>query len=206
MPETKVSWTRERLEYLLTLIAETYVKQENGKGLSANDFTTALLNKLNNIETGAEVNAIETVSLNGTGLSPDANRNVNISLAAYARLANPEFTGVPTAPTPTTATNTQQVATTAFVHSAVDAAIAGLKGIQQVFVQNYASLPVVGDSSKIYYVANGSNGDNMYDEYVWLEGKNGYEKRGSADVDLSGYMRTADWPIITENEIDAFFS
>jgi len=206
MAETKISWSKERLEYLLTLIADTYVKKENGKGLSTNDFTAALLNKLNSVETDAEVNAIESISLNGANVEPDSNKNVNISLAAYAHLANPEFTGVPTAPTPTAATNTQQVATTAFVHSAVDAAIAGLKGIQQVFVPNMSSLPVVGDSSKIYYVANGSSGTNTYDEYVWLEGKNGYEKKGSADVDLSGYMKTADWPIITENEIDAFFS
>ena len=206
MAETKISWTKERLEYLLTLIANTYVQKISGKELSTNDFTDALLAKLNGIQEGADANIINTLSVNGTVVPADVNKNVNIVLTAYAKLANPEFTGVPTAPTAATVTNSTQVATTAFVHSAVDDAIAGLKGIQQVFVPRFDDLPLVGNSSKIYYVPNGSSGLNSYDEYVWLEGKNGYEKKGSADVDLSGYMRTADWPIITEQEITAFFN
>lgn len=36
----------------------------SGKGLSTNDFTTALLNKLNGIETGAQVNKIESIKVN----------------------------------------------------------------------------------------------------------------------------------------------
>ena len=42
-----------------------------------------------------------------------------------APLASPGFTGTPTAPTASTSTNTTQIATTAFVHSAIDAAQVG---------------------------------------------------------------------------------
>lgn len=47
---------------------------------STNKFTNASnLSKLSGIESGAEVNTIETISLNGTPVTPDANRNVNIA-------------------------------------------------------------------------------------------------------------------------------
>lgn len=44
-----------------------------------NNFTDALLAKLNGIETGAQVNKIETISRNGTAL-PITNKNVNIEV------------------------------------------------------------------------------------------------------------------------------
>lgn len=44
----------------------------------------------------------------------------------FAALASPNFSGVPTAPTPAAATSTGQLATTAFVHNAITAATAGV--------------------------------------------------------------------------------
>lgn len=46
-----------------------------------NNFTDTLKNKLDNIASGAEVNAIETVKVNGTALTPDSNRAVNVPAA-----------------------------------------------------------------------------------------------------------------------------
>ena len=43
-----------------------YVQTETGKSLSTNDFTTAEKAKLGGIETGAQVNKIENVSIDGT--------------------------------------------------------------------------------------------------------------------------------------------
>lgn len=43
-----------------------------------NNYTTGEKTKLSGIETGAEVNSIETVKVNGTALTPDADRAVNI--------------------------------------------------------------------------------------------------------------------------------
>lgn len=46
-----------------------------------NNFTDAEKAKLAGIEAGAEANVIETVRLNGTALTPDADKTVNITLA-----------------------------------------------------------------------------------------------------------------------------
>lgn len=45
------------------------VDTESGKGLSTNDYTTAEKNKLAGIDTGANVNVIESVKVNGTALT-----------------------------------------------------------------------------------------------------------------------------------------
>ena len=55
------------------------VDKEEGKGLSTNDFTTTEKNKLNGIENDADVNVIESISVNGIPLSI-TNKNVNILL------------------------------------------------------------------------------------------------------------------------------
>jgi len=62
-------------------LASEKVDKETGKGLSVNDFTDILKDKLDGIEAGAEVNDIDTVKVNGTALTPDVNKAVNIELA-----------------------------------------------------------------------------------------------------------------------------
>ena len=52
-----------------------------GYGLSQNDFTNALKSKLDGIASGAEVNTIVGVQVDGTDLTPDANRKVNVILS-----------------------------------------------------------------------------------------------------------------------------
>ena len=64
------------LEYFFDLIYLKYlqfigtsVQQEAGKGLSSNDYTTTEKNKLSGIASGAQVNVIETVKVNGSALT-----------------------------------------------------------------------------------------------------------------------------------------
>lgn len=61
------------------------VNTEAGKGLSTNDFTTPLLEKLNGIEAGAEVNVIESISLNSVPLEI-SDKAVNIPIATTGAL------------------------------------------------------------------------------------------------------------------------
>lgn len=64
----------------------TCVQQEAGKGLSTNDYTTAEKSKLSGIATGAQVNVIESVKVNGSALTV-TNKAVDItvpSLNGYA--------------------------------------------------------------------------------------------------------------------------
>lgn len=72
-----------------TEVDATYVKKENGKGLSTNDYTTDEKSKLEGIEAGAEINVIESVSVNGSALQPEA-KGVNIDIASPIATAKNE--------------------------------------------------------------------------------------------------------------------
>lgn len=52
----------------------------SGKGLSTNDYTTNEKNKLLGIAEGADVSTIKSISKNGTALSIDSNKNINIEV------------------------------------------------------------------------------------------------------------------------------
>ena len=70
---------QNKIEGLAEALANK-VDAEEGKGLSANDFTNDLKTKLDAIEAGAQVNVIENVSMNGEALVI-AEKGVNIPLA-----------------------------------------------------------------------------------------------------------------------------
>ena len=69
----------------LTDALASKVNAEEGKGLSENDFTDTLLEKLNGIEAGAEVNVIESISLNSVPLEISG-KAVNIPIATTGAL------------------------------------------------------------------------------------------------------------------------
>ena len=60
-------------------VAEGKVDKEEGKGLSENDFTDGYKSKLDGIEDGAQVNAIEVVKRNGVAL-PVADKAVDVAV------------------------------------------------------------------------------------------------------------------------------
>ena len=64
-------------------LVSTKVDKVNGKGLSTNDYTTAEKTKLAGIATGAQVNVIEGVQVNGTSLTP-TNKIVNVPVMTGA--------------------------------------------------------------------------------------------------------------------------
>lgn len=64
------------------------VDKVSGKGLSANDYTDADKGKLDNIESGAEVNLIESVKVDGSALTIDATKAVDIPLASATASGN----------------------------------------------------------------------------------------------------------------------
>ena len=65
-------------------------------------------------------NALKTVS--GTEID-DEFSSIQTSVATKANLSAPTFTGIPAAPTPATATNSTQIATTAFTQAAIVAGV-----------------------------------------------------------------------------------
>ena len=73
------------------LIADK-VDKVSGKGLSTEDYTTTEKTKLSGIEDSADVNIIETIKVNGTALTPDANKAVDITIGAAAEYTIAEVT------------------------------------------------------------------------------------------------------------------
>ena len=84
----KTIWQKvnDNFEALFTEAAkiENKVDKVAGKGLSENDYTTAEKTKLAGIATGAQVNVIESVKVDGAVL-PVSEKSVNIDLSAYAK-------------------------------------------------------------------------------------------------------------------------
>ena len=65
----------------LSILLSKYVLKEKGKGLSSNDFTDADLAKLNSIENGAQVNTLETLTVNGgEKIYPTEDKNINLAI------------------------------------------------------------------------------------------------------------------------------
>lgn len=165
-----------------------------------NNLTDTLLTKLNGIAEGATKITVDT-ALSDSSTNPVQNKVIDTALGLKAPLASPTFTGVPKAPTAAAGTDTTQIATTAFVKTAVANAIAGVTSITYQVV---ASLPASGENGVIYLVSHSHGTGDAYDEYIWVGSS--FEKIGNTDIDLSGYMLKTDMIAITTSEIDALFA
>lgn len=139
-----------------------FVAKEPGKALSTNDYTTAEKQKL----AGLTPTKIDIVKLNGSPLSPDGSKAINIDLSTYA------------------------------LKSAVTQEIAqAVSGIKQFEAQVVESLPPTGTAGILYMVPNSGSGQNVYDEYLWINGK--YETLGKREIDLSAYAKKSEIPTKT---------
>lgn len=69
---------------LTTLYQSMFVAKESGKGLSTNDYTTAEKDKLTAIAAGAQVNVIESITVDGTAQTI-TEKAVALDLSAYAK-------------------------------------------------------------------------------------------------------------------------
>lgn len=169
------------------LIKEKFVRKETGKGLSTNDYTTAEKEKLAGIE-GAVPSSSEPL------MDGSASAGASTAFArgdhrhptdtSRAPLASPEFTGVPTAPTAAQGTNSAQIATTAFVKTAVDAAVGTvykLKGSKAT----YADLPATGNQTGDVWNVVAAYG-NYPAGTNWAWDGEAWDALGGA-IDLSGY-------------------
>lgn len=99
--------------------------------------------------------------------------------------ASPNMSGTPTAPTAASGTNTTQIATTAFVQTAIG-------GLALISISVVNALPETGTANVIYLVPKTTSGtNNAYDEYIWVTSSSAYEKIGDTTIDLSGYLTTS---------------
>ena len=200
----------EGLKHLVDLLKEminSKVEKVDGKGLSTVDFTTAYETKLKGIKDGAEVNKIDTISVNGSDL-PIGNKKVNIEIpdtSEFQTAAEVEEDitekGYQTAAEVESTISKKGYQTSAQVSSAIASAIKGIQGIKYSVV---TALPQSGEAGTIYLVSNSGSGKNIYDEYIWVTDK--FELLGTTEVDLTGYLKDTDLVEITEAEVDELFN
>lgn len=83
------------------------------------------------------------------------------------------------------------------VYDFVTNAIAGISGFHAEIV---SELPETGKTNILYLVAKteAASGDG-YDEYLYINGA--FERVGSTDIDLSGYVKATEMHAITNTEI-----
>ena len=87
------------------------------------------------------------------------------------------------------------------VDTAINNALAGITGISFEVVQ---TLPQTGEPGTIYLVDNSGTGQNSYDEYIYANGA--FERLGTTDIDLSGYVLATDLVEATTTEIDTILA
>lgn len=191
------------LQQLVGLIKEKFVQKESGKGLSTNDYTdeekqklstlktynvatseeagllsSANLNKINSIDEGAEKNVITKIKRNGT-LVNVSNKEVDITVPTkYSELVNDKDL-----------VSATQVKTL----------ISEARHMKKEVV---STKPSTGEENVIYLVGPKGSGNNIYEEWLYINGQ--WEKIGDTDtkVDLSGYLKTSDIKAITTEEIN----
>lgn len=134
--------------------------------------------KLNTIAENAEVNTIAQIKRNGTVLNP-VNKSVDISVpVAVSELTNDNGF----------LTNTE-----------VQQLISDARYMKKTIVE---TLPTTGEENTLYLKGVDGAGSNLYEEYMFINGK--WELIGSTEteVDLSGYVKSSDIQFATTEEID----
>lgn len=152
-------------------------------------YTLTLLQPI--IAAAGEENVINKIQKNGVDLTIN-NKTVNIPIPTDA-----DIQALITAYGYQTASD---------VDAAIQDALAGITGVDFVLVNE---LPATGEKGKIYLVPNGGVGSNVKDEYIWVTPEGGtayFEKIGSTDIDLSGYVQVSEMHALTNSEIDTIFN
>jgi hypothetical protein len=212
-----------------TFLSNTYVEKESGKGLSSNDYTSAEKTKLAGISAGAQVNVIESlsvngidatikskkatvtipsgsidsISVNGTAQTIDSNKNVDIAVPTD----NSQLT------------NGAGFQTASEVNAIVD------NKLSSVYIAKgsvaFANLPSL-EKAHLGWTYNVTNEFTTTANFVEGEGKkypagtnvtivqsatNTYKYDVLAGfVDTSGLLAESDLVAVTNTEIDAMFS
>lgn len=105
--------------------------------------------------------------------------------------------GFQTASQVNTAITSKGYQTESQVNALINSALSGMTGVD---FQVVGELPTTGKAGTIYLLSNSGTNPNAYDEYIYVGNK--FEKIGSTDVDLSGYLKTTDMTAITNAQID----
>lgn len=172
----------------------------SGKGLSTNDYTSAEKQKLSGIASGAQVNVIESVKVNGTKVEPSS-KAVDVTVPTkVSQLTNDS--GFQNATQVKATVTGQGYQTQSQVQSLINSAVGNITSIRY---EKVTSLPATGSNGVIYLVAHSHGTQDIYDEYIWLAETKTYEKIGNTDIDLSAYVKSSELTAITTNDLNTMW-
>lgn len=172
----------------------------SGKGLSTNDYTSAEKQKLSGIASGAQVNVIESVKVNGTKLTPSS-KAVDVTVPTKtSQLTNDS--GYQTATSVESIITAKGYQTQSQVQSLINSAVGNITSIRY---EKVTSLPATGSNGVIYLLAHSHGTQDIYDEYIWLSETKTYEKIGNTDIDLSAYVKKSELTAITTNDLNTMW-
>lgn len=191
------------------------VDKENGKGLSANDYTTAEKNKLNGIASGAQVNVIETVKVNGSALTVTS-KAVDVSVPTKTSQLTNDSGYLTTGDIPEGAaasTTTPKMDGTA----AVGTELAFARGdhvhpsdTSKLSIEDISITKLTGDNAGIstLYLGADEHGNALEAYFVDETGAQGFKNLLNGKVDaVSGKgLSTNDYTTAEKNKLAAFGS
>ena len=196
--------------WILSLLSNK-VDKVAGKQLSTNDYTDSDRDKLANVQSGAQVNVIESIAVNGDSQVID-NKTVNIAVpvnnnelingAGYQTSSDVEA-AITTALADVTSISYHICESNEYNHSTYIPTLVGAIGVIYL-------VPKPTDASGDALVGSAVVGtdtvghenveaNNIYYEYIY-NGLN-FEKIGDTAVDLTGYLQDAD--IATASDVNA---
>jgi hypothetical protein len=137
-----------------------------------NNFTNALLSKLNGIESGAEVNLINKITVNGV---EQAISNKTVALTVMTNTVN-DLVNYYTKSETYTKTEVNGL----------------ISAIPKFAIEVVNALPTTDISTTTIYLLRNTEttGSNLFEEYIYVN--NQWELLGSQDIDLSDYVTTED--------------
>ena len=172
----------------------------SGKGLSTNDYTSAEKQKLSGIASGAQVNVIESVKVNGTKLTPSS-KAVDVTVPTKtSQLTNDS--GYQSATSVESIITAKGYQTQSQVQSLINSAVGNITSIRY---EKVTSLPATGSNGVIYLIAHSHGTQDIYDEYIWLSETKTFEKIGNTDIDLSAYVKKSELTAITTNDLNTMW-
>lgn len=172
----------ERVEKLINEIKARFVQKVSGKDLSTNDYSDLDKQKLDGIESNSQKNIIELIKKNGSNLSIDSNKAVDIIVPTKLSQL----------------TNDKTYKTEGEIRTLI-------QDVGRLKKEVVAELPTIGDadSNTMYLVE--SEGGVGFAEYIVINGA--WEKLGdTGSIDFTQYVKHSDITIITEAQIDAMFN
>lgn len=217
MDKNAVIYLWQKMKTYVGNIAAKKVDKVEGKGLSTNDLTDELLEKLNNAGdssftgiygdltgkptiNGVEVNG--TMTLEQIGAQPKGDYLTEVP-PEYVTETELNGKGYQTSQQVETAITGKGYQTASDVSSAITTEIGKITKWEVKVLGAEEELPHTGVPGTFYLkpIAGGSE-PNLYEEYIWVTSTSKYEKIEGQAIDLSGYWNETNLKPISNQTLD----